>query len=634
MSPPGVDRLGSKRKLSDEDTMLIKKARTSSRQLITPSAMTADPVSSVPPANAGTSLLAASSITSTPSSKLFSQAFVPAGSARPSSCVTSVLELAKNADGPMIFTSGTIPDDQALTNSALKGAYEMEAAMARLGLSPKSQNSVQSPTSAGINTDPLARATEKQLRKAIDEVAAKLKAHEEAQASWSRPDDDSCTLGEENMPDETLNEKTPDTKEMPNQQSKTGLCKTRAPIKLKLFRKAPQTDDTSMNAIVQGMHEHTLGADEYSSKTIYGSSRGRLLQRQPPELQRSEVYSPHQSDLAIGPKRQKHDRDQRNKHEEDRLSKRGGSKTFRRSESDDRHPMGGMHAALRSTRAGQHAQTASNLEPPRDPNGRHDISNSEFDDLHVSKLDDSDDAMHDDMSNRQHYLASAIANDDGELLGYARPRRRSFEVEAEDYDDWEGYVDADEGEYYGRYEEDEGDEKKEDEEAKFDSKYGWSQPQSDRIRYAPPPRPSFDMPFHPTSSHPEESAGSHVTVSTENNASDEKINEGLAEELQDKARLETVWSPKVKHCPRSSSITGPTRAWLLLFCFPAGKAWISAARGTQKSWASPFGSQDCIKQAVEQKNKGSCSSSWMFELALRTDSLAIRIATSIHWACY
>lgn len=190
----------------------------------------------------------------------------------------------------MMFTSSTIPDDQAFTHSAFKGAYEMEAAMARLVLSPKFQNSVQSPTGAGINTDPLAGATEKQLRKAIDEVAAKLKVHEEAQASWSRPDDDSCTLGEENMPDETLNEKTPDTKEMPIQPSKTGLCKTRAPIKLKLFRKAPQTDDTSMNAIIQGMHEYTLGADKYFSKTIYGSSRIRLLQRQPPELQRSEVY--------------------------------------------------------------------------------------------------------------------------------------------------------------------------------------------------------------------------------------------------------------------------------------------------------------------------------------------------------
>jgi len=201
-----------------------------------------------------------------------------------------------------------------------------------------------------------------------------------------------------------------------------------------------------------------------------------------------------------------------------------------------------MHTALQSTRAGQHAQTASNQESPLDPNGRHDKIDFDFDDSRVPNPDDSEDDMNAGMSNRQAYLGGAVTDEDDELLGHTRARRRSFEVEAEDYEDWEGFVDADEGEYYGGSEDDEGDEEdenvdeendeEEDEDAKFDSKYGWSQPQSDRIRYAPPPRPSFNMPSQPSFSRLEESTGAHVTESTEADVSEEQINDGLAEELR------------------------------------------------------------------------------------------------------
>ena len=128
-------------------------------------------------------------------------------------------------------------------------------------------------------------------------------------------------------------------------------------------------------------------------------------------------------------------------------------------------------------------------------------------------------------------------------------RRRSFEVEAEDYDDWEGFLDADEGEYYGGHEEVEGDEEDEeadgeeeeyeeneedaeDKEAKFDNKYGWSQRQSERIRYPPPPQSFFDMPSQSSSSRLEGPAETHATESIETNVSEEQINEGLAEELR------------------------------------------------------------------------------------------------------
>lgn len=160
--------------------------------------------------------------------------------------------------------------------------------MAKLALSPTGHNFVQSPASAGLSTDSFASATEKQLRKAIDDAAARLRAHEEVRASWSRPGDGNCTFDEESMPDDdentdedkTSGEKTPGTNEVPNQQEKTDLGETRAPIKLKLFWKAPQTDDTDMNAITRGMNEHTLSVrtgvspEQSMELVVDGFSRG------------------------------------------------------------------------------------------------------------------------------------------------------------------------------------------------------------------------------------------------------------------------------------------------------------------------------------------------------------------------
>lgn len=210
-----------------------------------------------------------------------------------------------------------------------------------------------------------------------------------------------------------------------------------------------------------------------------------------------------------------------------------------RSESEDRYPMRGMQ----STGGRQLTQTASNQEPPLDPNGRDDTNNSNFDDFHVPKPEDSGNDMHDDTSNQQAYFAGDVAHEYDELLGHSRARRRSFEVEAEDYDDWEGCVDADDGEYYGGYGDYEGNEDgedadgeeqedEEDEDARLANKYGWSQPQSDRIRFTPPPRPSFNMPYQPSFSRPDEPAGMHVMESFEADVSEDQIIDGLAEELR------------------------------------------------------------------------------------------------------
>lgn len=111
----------------------------------------------------------------------------------------------------------------------------MEAATAKLALSPTVHVPVRSSASSGLSTDPLAGATEKQLRKAIDDAAPRLKVHEEMRASWSRPLDVSCTSDKGSMPDdddntdkdETSGEKTPGTNEVPNQQEKTDLGETR-----------------------------------------------------------------------------------------------------------------------------------------------------------------------------------------------------------------------------------------------------------------------------------------------------------------------------------------------------------------------------------------------------------------------
>lgn len=111
--------LGSKRKLIYEDAKVTKKVRTSFRQMITPSAMTDIPISSLPSSLVGPSPFAASSITSAPSDQLVSEAPMPA---RLSPCATSVLELAKTVHSPMIFAPATMPDDHALTTNALRGA--------------------------------------------------------------------------------------------------------------------------------------------------------------------------------------------------------------------------------------------------------------------------------------------------------------------------------------------------------------------------------------------------------------------------------------------------------------------------------------------------------------------------------
>jgi hypothetical protein len=230
-----------------------------------------------------------------------------------------------------------------------------------------------------------------------------------------------------------------------------------------------------------------------------------------------------------------------------------------RSEPDDRRSLGGLH----ETGSGQQARTPSNQEPPLDPNGHDDTSDSDFDDSIVPRLDDSHhdsgdemhDEMHDEMPNRQTYLAGAVDDKVHDLSRHARARRRSFEVEAEDYDDCEGFVDADEGEYYGGHEGVEVDEEDEDadgeeeedeedevdaeedgdeesEEAKHENKYGWSHSQSDRIRFPPPPQPFFNMPPQPSSSRLEEPAETHASENIETKVSEEQIDEGLAGELR------------------------------------------------------------------------------------------------------
>lgn len=131
--------------------------------------------------------------------------------------------------------------------------------------------------------------------------------------------------------------------------------------------------------------------------------------------------------------------------------------------------------------------------------------------------------------------------------GYGMPQtRRNLdpEVEAEDYQDWEGSAEeSDEDEYYDgdemiedadgeEDEEDEEDEEhEEDEDAKFDIKYGWSQPRSDCIRLTPPPSRSFNLPSQPGSLRLEEPIGESVATSIEDNASGQQIDEGLAEQL-------------------------------------------------------------------------------------------------------
>lgn len=167
--------------------------------------------------------------------------------------------------------------------------------MSNLALSTTPQNSVQSPASAGLSTDSLAGATKKHLRKAIADAAVKLKAHEEARASWSRPYDDDYTSDEESMSDD--DDKSGEDETL---SEKTGLGKARAPVKLKLFRKVQQTGDMGMDAITQGMNEHTLDADKRSA--IHEGSRGRLLQRQSPALQRNSTDSPppNQSRSLVG----------------------------------------------------------------------------------------------------------------------------------------------------------------------------------------------------------------------------------------------------------------------------------------------------------------------------------------------
>lgn len=127
-----------------------------------------------------------------------------------------------------------------------------------------------------------------------------------------------------------------------------------------------------MNAITKGMNEHTLGVDGNSTEAIHEGSRGRLLQRRLPKLQRSGNGSPRQSSSVVDSKEQEDDRDERNEHDKDRLSRRGVGKRVTNNGPDDRHPMGSMHAASQSTPVGRHAQTASDQESPLDPNSRHD----------------------------------------------------------------------------------------------------------------------------------------------------------------------------------------------------------------------------------------------------------------------
>jgi hypothetical protein len=441
----------------------------------------------------------------------------------------------------MVFAPASIPDDHTLTTNALKGAYEMEAAMANLTMSSTAQAFIKPPGS----TD----ETEKDLRKAIDDVAAKFEAHERARASRSQPDDGADTPDEESMSDgddisdedEMSNEKPPDKGAMFDQHENAGPGKARAPIKLKLFWKAPQIDDTGIKAITEGMNEHSLGADEYSTGTNNEISRGRPLQRQSPELQRSTADPTRQSNSAIGPSKQEDDRDERSERDKGRLIRRVRGKNAIRTEPDNHHRIGEHHriGGTRSTSGGQQAQTASDQDAPLYMNGHDRTNDPDADDSPLVKPDDSDEDMHD--------------NKTIELLGIARLRRRSFEVEAEDYDDRERFVDADGGEHYGGYEDDEGDEEdgdvdweeeddEENEEAKLNNKYGWSQPQSDRIRFPPPPHQFTTS--QSSSSHLEEPAGESVTKSVETGVSEEQINKGLAEELRRTKLDETQPDPQ------------------------------------------------------------------------------------------
>lgn len=84
-----------------------------------------------------------------------------------------------------MFTPATTPDDQTITTIALKGAYEMEAAMAKLNMQSSAQTDAQPPESPSPGTDSLAGETKEQLHNAIGDAATKPNAHEELLAPSS-----------------------------------------------------------------------------------------------------------------------------------------------------------------------------------------------------------------------------------------------------------------------------------------------------------------------------------------------------------------------------------------------------------------------------------------------------------------
>lgn len=183
--------------------------------------------------------------------KSASEQLLPGASTTPEPSVSSsILDLAESAGDSIVFTPATMPDDQTITTIALKGAYEMEAAMAKLTMQSSAQTNAQPPESPSPGTDNLAGETKEQLHNAIGDAAAKPNAHEELLASRRQPDDVPHTSDADSMPDddddpdedEVSDGKTPDTEEMFGQHTETGQSEIRAPIKLKLSRKVLQTD--------------------------------------------------------------------------------------------------------------------------------------------------------------------------------------------------------------------------------------------------------------------------------------------------------------------------------------------------------------------------------------------------------
>jgi hypothetical protein len=408
-----VNLPGKKRKSIDEIMPLMKKVRTCSRQIITPSAVTGVPASSVPLTPAEPSPFATFTVSSSKPKQLPLGACTPS---QPSSPSSSILDLARTADAPMMFSPATMPDDQTIMTSALEGAYKLQPAMAAMAIQPYTQNSDQLPRSSD---DRLRGAADEQLRKANDGDAAKPKGHEDEPASL-RADNGVNPCVDESM---TVAAENPDEIKVPNEHSyhreeTTGQYE--------------QTDDTAINAIKNAMNDQDLGADDESRW-------GRAIQRQSSEMQRSKTHSPR---AVVGPEEQEDDHDECDRRDQNGQTWRGRGKKAMRSEPDDHHLM----RSIEDTSDRSWAQTSAEQEPPLDPNNS-DATNGSGEDSD----DGSDDDMHDDIPGRQaraprrleapetlERSASMQQRPSGSVMLQTR-RNLDLEVEAEDYEDWKEF---------------------------------------------------------------------------------------------------------------------------------------------------------------------------------------------------